>query len=112
MTSGRPAPALSAMLAGAGAGELAEGFGEADVDGDGGLAADECLAAVVTALAARAGDRDGVLATEDLPGASPEAPAAGDRIVRVVDADADRHGVSTLPEPRACVEALAEGAPR
>ena len=57
--------AVAIPLAGqADADELAEGFAEADVNGDGALDADEYLAAVVTAFAARDTDRDGYLTPE------------------------------------------------
>jgi len=95
--------AVAVPFAGAaGADELADGFTEADVNGDGALNADKYLAAVVTAFAARDTDRDGFLTPEELPEAPAEAPAridrngdgvisvgegAADRIVRFFDAD-------------------------
>lgn len=120
--------AASVPLAGpAGADELAEGFAEADVNGDGALNADEYLAAVVTAFAARDTDRDGYLTPEELPEAPPEALAridrdgdgrisigegAADRIVRFFDADTNRDGVMTLEELRAYIEKLEKETPQ
>jgi len=107
----------------AGADELTDGFAAADVNGDGALNADEYLAAVVNAFAARDGDRDGLLTPEELPEASPEALAridrngdgvisvgegAADRIVRFFDADANRDGVMTLEELRSYIATLEE----
>jgi len=112
-----------ALAAPSGADELSDGFGEADVNGDGRLNADEYLAAVVTAFAGRDEDRDGLLTPSELPEAAPEDIAAidrdgdgvisvgegaGDRIVRFFDADANRDGLLTLVELRAYVDALGE----
>lgn len=69
MTPRLLASAMVAALALAGpaaADELADGFAEADVNGDGHLDADEFLAAVVTAFAARDEDRDGLLTLPEL----------------------------------------------
>jgi Ca2+-binding EF-hand superfamily protein len=103
--------------------ELAEGFAEADVNGDGALNADEYLAAIVTSFAVRDTDQDGLLTAAELPEATPEGlaridrngdgmisvgEAAGDRIVRFFDADTDRNGLLTLDELRRYVEALEE----
>jgi len=103
--------------------ELAEGFAEADVNGDSAVNADEYLAAVVTSFAARDTDQDGVLTAAELPEATPEGlaridrngdgaisvgEAAGDRIVRFFDADTDRNGLLTLEELRRYVAAQEE----
>lgn len=111
------------LAGGTGADELADGFAEADANGDGALNADEYLAAVVTAFAARDGDRDGLLTAAELPEAAPEALAridrngdgaisvgegAADRIVRFFDADTNRDGVMTLAELRAYIDTLEE----
>jgi Ca2+-binding EF-hand superfamily protein len=109
----------------ASADELADGFAEADVDGDGRLDADEYLAAVVLSFAARDEDRDGLLTSAELPEASAEGiaridrdgdgmisvgEAAGDRIVRFFDADTDRNGLLTLAELRVYIDNLEQEA--
>lgn len=115
---------LSAGLCCAGpaaADELATGFAEADVNGDGVLDADEYLAAIVTSFAARDLDRNGLLTLAELPEATAAGIAridrngdgmislgegAGDRIVRFFDADASRDGLLSLTELRRYIESL------
>lgn len=115
--------ATLAFAAPVAADELADGFSEADVNGDGALDVDEFVAAVVTSFVARDTDGDGFLTAAELPEASREAiaridrngdgrisfgEAVGDRIVRFFDADTDRNGLLTLAELRRYIEMLEE----
>ncbi len=116
-----------ALAGAANADELADGFSEADQNGDGGLDVDEYLAAVVTAFAARDTNGNRLLTAAELPEASRQdlaridrdgdgrisvGEAAGDRIVRFFDADANNNGLLTLAELRGYIDSLDRGASR